>query len=251
MFAGLIVAGFLIAFFMSWLGAGGGALYIPVLTIVFGLSMHDSVAVSLAAVALTTLVSSFSYYVQGNIKVALGIKLGVIGLVGAIISGMLSHYIDGVIVEKIFAIVILGLATYVTFLKLLKVSSVASVGLNNRQDSLLLFVSGAIAGAMSGFLGVSGTPPIIGYLYRKDLPGIEVAGTSMLAVFFISIGGVFGHLLRGGVPLAALSWLSLGAFLGAFLGPIVVAKINRKASEKWYRVSYIALMYVAGVIMLL
>lgn len=250
MLAELVLTGFLIAFVMSWLGAGGGAFYVPVLTMVFGLSIHDAVAVSLAAVALTTLVSSVGYYLQGHIQLAAGIKIGVIGLVGAIVSGMLSRYVDGVIVEKSFGIVILVMATYF-ILRLLRVNALANFGLCKRHDGALLFASGSIAGAMSGFLGVSGTPPIIGYLYYKELPGIEVAGTSMLAVFFISIGGFFGHLLGEGVPLFTSSWLLLGAFFGALLGPIVISRVNRKELEKWYRISYVAAMYVVGLVMLL
>jgi uncharacterized membrane protein YfcA len=65
------------------LGVGGGALFVPALTIGFGLSQIDAEATSLLAIIPVALVGAWRQRVKGNADVRTGLELGVLAMAGA------------------------------------------------------------------------------------------------------------------------------------------------------------------------
>jgi uncharacterized membrane protein YfcA len=65
------------------LGVGGGALFVPALTLGLGLSQLDAEATSLLAIIPVALVGAVRQRAHGNVDVRMGVVLGVIAVGGA------------------------------------------------------------------------------------------------------------------------------------------------------------------------
>ncbi|MBM4327830.1 MAG: sulfite exporter TauE/SafE family protein [Deltaproteobacteria bacterium] len=106
-----IIGGFVIAAISSFIGVGGGFLYVPFLTSVAGLPMYVVAGTSAMAVFVSMVTSIFSFMFVKGVPVDLyfiGVEL--IGiLVGSIVGPMTSRYIPDVWLKRIFVV----LAVYV------------------------------------------------------------------------------------------------------------------------------------------
>jgi uncharacterized membrane protein YfcA len=65
------------------LGVGGGALFVPALTIGLGLSQIDAEATSLLAIIPVAFVGAWRHRTKGNADVRTGLELGVLAMGGA------------------------------------------------------------------------------------------------------------------------------------------------------------------------
>mgnify|MGYP005833792717 CR=1 FL=1 len=106
-----IVGGFVIAAISSFIGVGGGFLYVPFLTSVVGLPMYVVAGTSALAVLVSMITSIFSYMFFKGIPVdfvLIGTEL--VGVfVGSIVGPYTSKYIPDVWLKRIFVV----LAIYV------------------------------------------------------------------------------------------------------------------------------------------
>ncbi|MCE7698532.1 MAG: sulfite exporter TauE/SafE family protein [Methanobacterium paludis] len=85
--------GFLIGLLVSMLGGGGGGLYVPVLTLLFGVPTQVAVATSLASVLPTTAVGALSHHREGNVDIRTGLILGIGGIIGTVIGAYIANMI--------------------------------------------------------------------------------------------------------------------------------------------------------------
>lgn len=106
-----MVGGIFIAAIASFLGVGGGFLYVPFLTSVAGLPMFLVAGTSALCVLVGMIVSIFSYMVGKGVVVAWGlIGAELIGIfIGSIIGPRTSKYIP----DKVLKIIFIVLAFYV------------------------------------------------------------------------------------------------------------------------------------------
>ena len=65
------------------LGVGGGALFVPALTLGLGLSQLDAEATSLLAIIPVALVGAWRQRAHGNVDLRTGVLLGVLAVGGA------------------------------------------------------------------------------------------------------------------------------------------------------------------------
>ena len=91
---------------------------------------------------------------------------------------------------------------------------------------------GVASGLLAGVFGISGTPPIVAGLYSLGLPAVMVVGTSVFVLIFNSIAGIGGFYLLGRLDLTLIILLGGGSAVGAFIGPLLLKKINPKTFEK-------------------
>jgi len=106
-----MVGGFVIAAVASFLGVGGGFLYVPFLTSVAGLPMFLVAGTSALAVLVGMIASIFSYMVGKGVV----ISWGLIGaeLVGIFIGSMIGPRTSKYIPDKVLKIIFIILAFYV------------------------------------------------------------------------------------------------------------------------------------------
>ena len=92
------------------LGIGGGAFKVPALHLVCGVPIKAAAATSNFMIGVTAAASAFLYYGRGEVWPAptAAATLGVLG--GSAIGSVLNRYIHGVIVAKLFAVLLLAVA---------------------------------------------------------------------------------------------------------------------------------------------
>ncbi len=106
-----MIGGIIIAALASFLGVGGGFLYVPFLTSVAGLPMFLVAGTSALCVLVGMIVSIFSYMVGKGVVIAWGlVGMELIGIfIGSMIGPRTSKYIP----EKVLKILFIVLAFYV------------------------------------------------------------------------------------------------------------------------------------------
>jgi len=108
----LTLAGILAGAFASLLGIGGGILIVPILSLVFGLSMHTAIGTSLLCVIATS-VGAAQYYVQeGLTNIRLGMSLELTTTLGAIVGGSLAGILKSDTLSLIFGILLFYIGFY-------------------------------------------------------------------------------------------------------------------------------------------
>jgi uncharacterized protein len=93
------------------LGVGGGALFVPALTIFLGLSQIDAEATSLLAIIPVALVGAWRQRAHGNVDLRTGLLLGVLAVVGAAIGVAVANAVPRRALEIGFALLILYVAS--------------------------------------------------------------------------------------------------------------------------------------------
>ncbi len=85
------------------LGVGGGALFVPALTIGLGLSQLDAEATSLLAIIPVALVGAWRQHAYGNVRVRDGLLVGALAIPGAIGGVALVNELPDRVIEVAFA----------------------------------------------------------------------------------------------------------------------------------------------------
>ncbi|MDP1848600.1 MAG: TSUP family transporter [Solirubrobacteraceae bacterium] len=75
------------------LGVGGGALFVPALTIGLGLSQLDAEATSLLAIVPVALVGAVRQRAHGNVDVRTGVALGIVAVAGAVVGVVIANIV--------------------------------------------------------------------------------------------------------------------------------------------------------------
>jgi uncharacterized membrane protein YfcA len=87
-------------------GVGGGILFVPALTLVFGLEQHHAEATSLLAILPTVAVGTWRQQRYGNVRWRPSIVLGVAGIAGVIAGGVLAESLPGAVLRRLFGVLI-------------------------------------------------------------------------------------------------------------------------------------------------
>jgi uncharacterized membrane protein YfcA len=92
------------------LGVGGGALFVPALTIGLGLSQIDAEATSLLAIIPVALVGAWRQRTKGNADVRTGLELGVLAMGGAAAGAAAANAVPERALEVGFGLLMLVVA---------------------------------------------------------------------------------------------------------------------------------------------
>jgi uncharacterized protein len=258
--------GFLIGLLVSTLGGGGGGLFVPILTLVFGIPTQVAIATSLASVLPTTLMGAFSHYRQGNVEIRTGLILGIGGIIGTLVGAYFANMIPSILLRKI-----LGIFTLIMLIPMLlsvrkrrkDTDRIIEGNEDNNKDEnkinsnrltgtkrIIASFFGVASGLMAGVFGISGTPPVIAGLYSLGLPAMLVIGTSVFVLIFNSVAGIGGYYLLGRLDLTLIILLGGGSAVGAFLGPVLLKKIDTTTIEKIYAPLLVGMMLILGLAMI-
>ena len=92
------------------LGVGGGALFVPALTIGLGLSQLDAEATSLLAIIPVALVGAWRQYGHGNADIRTGLTLGALAAGGAVAGAAGANALPERALEVGFGLLLLAIA---------------------------------------------------------------------------------------------------------------------------------------------
>ncbi len=98
----LIVGGFGAGFLSGTIGIGGGALFVPTMTVGVGLRQALAQGTSLVAIVPTALVSSVTHIRQGNVQRTPALWMGGGGVIGAVIGALVAVEVPGPILARVW-----------------------------------------------------------------------------------------------------------------------------------------------------
>jgi uncharacterized membrane protein YfcA len=105
-----LVIGFAAGMIAGLLGVGGGALFVPALTIGLGLSQIDAEATSLLAMVPVALVGAWRQNARGNVDIRTAVTLGGLAVGGAALGVVVANAVPQRVLEIGFALLILWVA---------------------------------------------------------------------------------------------------------------------------------------------
>jgi hypothetical protein len=93
------------------LGIGGGAVFVPALTVVLGLSQLEAEATSLLAIIPVALVGAWRQRAYGNLRLGEGLLIGGLAVAGAALGVVVANAVPERALEVGFAVFLLVVAT--------------------------------------------------------------------------------------------------------------------------------------------
>ena len=92
------------------LGVGGGILFVPALAIFAGQTQLEAESTSLLAIVAVAALGSWRQHGYGNVRVADGITIGALSLVGVAIGAVVANAVSQRVLELSFAALLLLVA---------------------------------------------------------------------------------------------------------------------------------------------
>jgi uncharacterized membrane protein YfcA len=225
---------------------------VSLLTLGFGLPIHQAVGTALASMLVVSISGTVSHYREGNINVPVGVTVGVFGMIGAVFGADIGQAIPEHTLQIAagFALWILSLLVW---LRMHMMSRATSSGYDPSEPSHTgahiagaagLGISGGLAAA---FFGVGMTPFIqLGMFSVFRLSLVRTIGTTMLALVFISLSGSAALARHGDVSFEHLVGVTIGMTAGSYVG----AKLTGRAPANVLRIAVVATPFVAGTLLL-
>lgn len=239
--------GYSIAFFIaagiglvaSIIGLGGGFLYVPTLTLIFGFDPKMAVGTSLGITVFAACAATLCYQGQKKILISAALVMIIPGMIFAVLGSVLTAYVDSRILALLFvlALLLIALRMFLPTLPVVrKISSgpafVVSVAGKNGNDRPVrisyshLIIWGAMGGLISGTTGISGGVLFVPALVVAGVPVHFAVATSLLAIIPPSITGAATHAVLGHISLPFLIVFGAGAAIGAYGGASVAPRIH-------------------------
>lgn len=201
-------------FFGSLVGLGGGVVVIPLLTGVLGLTQHQAHATSLVGVVFTGLLGSVAYAGGGAIDWRIVPYIAAAATLLSIGSAAFAPRVDAARLKRIFGVVLIVAAVMLPL-----TAEHVGAGLTGPLRLPGLVALGALAGVLSGLLGIGGgsfVVPLLVLAFGFDQHTAQ--GTSLAMMIPAGIAGVIVHLRNRQIALGAVLGLAVGVALGAYLG---------------------------------
>ena len=110
MIAGAVAVGFAAGVVAGMLGIGGGALFVPALVLLLGLSHVDAEATSLLAIVPVSVAGAWRQARYGNLRLRDGLILGVLAVPGAIGGVALANVLPEEALKLGFALLLVVVA---------------------------------------------------------------------------------------------------------------------------------------------
>jgi uncharacterized protein len=108
----LIIIGILAGVLSGLIGVGGGVIMVPLLVLFLGLTQHQAQGTSLAVLVVpVTALAVFNYYKAGHININYALVIAVFFVIGSYFGSKLAVNLDAKMLKKIFACVLILIAS--------------------------------------------------------------------------------------------------------------------------------------------
>lgn len=279
--AGLILLGLAASFIGSMLGLGGGLIFIPILTVFFGIPIHEAIGASLVSVITTSTVTGSTEARAELTNMRLAMFLEIATTVGAIIGAFLSLMLGLQALAMILFIVLVGSAIRTmqpdpgTVRHPSARHAPDEAGDRMREDSIarqlklsgeyydeslghkvgyhvsrtpIGFALSSLAGAVSGLLGVGGgiiKVPAMSGVMRVPIKVASATSNLMIGVTACASASVF--YMHGSIDALLTTLLMVGVVPGSAIGSRLASKAPRALLRKLLTVVLLA----AAILMLM
>lgn len=234
-----IIIGIITGGITSLIGASGVMIIVPVLTMLFKVSVHTAIGTSLFVDVIASLTVAYSYYKNGNIEIKSGIWIALTSVIGAQLGASLASKMGEGNLSSSFGVVLViaGLSMIRKGYKEKSDTPNTLIGFINFKNEwgkiLAALIIGLGIGILSGIFGAGGGVMILlALIALMSFPLHKAIGTSTLIMAITALSSTVGYATRGKIDFIIGSLLSVGAILGGVLGSHYANKVNEKTLQK-------------------
>jgi len=247
----MFLVGLLASFFMggvlSFLGAGGSILTLPILVYLFKINVVDATTYSLLLVGLTALFGCIVGAKEKLIDFKTGIIFGIPSIIGVVLARKVivpylpdQVLIGNFILEKSFLIMILfALLMLVSSSLMISDRKTILTKTNNKNEyekNIIIILEGLIVGQLTGFVGAGGGFLIIPALVLLTGLSMNVAvATSLFIIAIKSLMGFGSDLIDGfQTDWMFVLYVCIFTLAGVFFWKDFIEKGFRQADKKTF-----------------
>ncbi len=272
----LMVTGFLAGILGAMLGIGGGVIIVPTLTVALGVPIHYAIGNSLVAIVANALTATGIYIKNRMANLKLGLLLSCTLVPGAVAGAFLSSILPAYTLAVFFAALLIYVAYNIYPFKRRRNNQVEYKRLNDegekehrtnawldesyydpafheeirysvyRKD--LGLVAGFFGGCVSSLLGIGGgvvNVPVMNMI--MNVPIKAAVATSSLLLCFTTMAGSIVYAFKGLVLPNLMAPLTVGIYLGARTGTVIVHRIR----GVWLQRMFAAILIITAITMIL
>jgi uncharacterized protein len=204
---------------LGLLGGGGSTLAVPLLVYVGGVPPADAIGMSLAIVAVTSLVAALLHARTGGVAWRAAALFAPAGAAGALAGAQLTYLVAPEVLLALFGLLLLAIGLLMLLRTGARAGRRAAACSAEPRGIAVILAAGAAVGVLTGFLGVGGgflIVPALLVLCRLDMK--RAIGTSLVVIASNSAAGLVGHLGHEHIDAAATALFVGFATAGAFAG---------------------------------
>ncbi|SEF79182.1 hypothetical protein SAMN02982929_00676 [Saccharopolyspora kobensis] len=226
---GVAATGLLTGLLVGMTGMGGGALTMPLLTLVFGVPPLAAVSSDLVAGAVMKPLGAAVHLRRRTVQPKLvgWLCLGSLPCAasGSLLAGSLGKSAESVLREVVGGAVLL--AAGMLFLRMLLARRRASEAGGSVVRPLPTVLLGAVAGLVVGITSVGSGSIIIVVLLllNSGLSSARLVGTDLVQAVPLVLVAAVGHLFAGDVHFGLVGSLLVGSLPGVLVGALISARV--------------------------
>ncbi len=207
----------------------------PILGSACGWNGYDAVTMSLIANVPSAIITSYTYYKNGNIDMKRGGSMALSAFAGAVVGSWLGYLFSKVSENGVsYAVIIMNLFLAVQYLKPAKPKAQKETLTEQEQAKakrkmVTALILGFLIGVECGFMGSAGGALMLMVLTLVlGMDAKMAVGTSSLVMTLVALTGAASHLMMGAkldiVPAIVMT-------LSCTLGAVVSSKFANKVSD--------------------
>jgi len=226
--------------FGGLVGLGGGVVMIPLMVRFAGLSQHQGHGTSLMALVFTGLSGAVTYYLKGSVDILAGASLAATAMLTAPLGALFANSLSERKLKLSFGIFIIAVGWILLAKPYFALFAQETTGWTR---VIVLLISGAFAGFLSGMMGVGGGSLMVpAMVLLAGFTQHSAQGTSLLAMVPAGSVGAITHFRLGNVVPRLLPGLIPGIIVGTYGG----GTLAHLLSEGTLRVIFAAVLTWLG-----
>lgn len=236
-------------------GLGGGIIFVPVLTILFGLEPSEAAAASLVGIVATSTTAAYIYISEGKSNIRLGLLLEITTSVGAIVGASIAAYLQEWLLLVIFAAVLI----YGAVMMLLRKETIIedatessemtftydegkTYTVQNIKSGLALCTTAGVLSSMTGVGGGTIKVPLMNL--HMHVPIKVASATSNYMIGITAFSGAAVYFLNGSLLLDYAAAIAIGALVGSYIGAKISKKIDTSSFRRYLSIVLLAISVV-------
>ncbi len=226
-------------------GLGGASIAISLMNFFLGMDAHQIIGTALPLTIPAALTGAIVYQREGLLKYKTVITAGLAGAVTSVLGAFCTSYFPSQFLMGIFGILLLAFA-FSEYKEKETEKWYHWVPLKEKAAKTVFI--GAVAGFVSGFLGIGGGIVLVPLLINlRGIPYRKAVATSLAIIVVYAIPGSIAHFSLGNFDAPVF----MGMFFGAIIGGWHGARVSRRWSEGALKRAFSLVLAAMGVLLLI
>lgn len=220
---------------LGLLGGGGSTLAVPLLVLVGGVAPSEAIGMSLAIVAVTSLLAALLHARTGGVAWRTAAAFAPAGAAGALAGAQLTYLVAPDALLAIFGLLLLVIGALMLLGTTRRAAQRACARPAEPRGLTAILAAGAVVGVLTGFLGVGGgfvIVPALLLLCRLDIK--QAVGTSLVVIAVNAAAGLLGHLGHDHIDAPLTALFTAFAALGAVGGHALATRARAERLQRGF-----------------